>query len=191
MVRGGTEPRSHPPIHSQRLVTGVHSAPEQGNYLATRTTHHAPSPLPVDHCIVAGHDRWPFDGVHRASRKRHFGPVEPVPVLKKKGTTSKREKSTVNMGSVRTTTVRQMVEIGVVPHGSVLDQLLLPDLGHVSPGSLGTTTGAEVGPRLPDGAQGCSRPYEACRSMQPGTKPIRRRTRCAPGRALGLNGPHR
>ncbi|HOZ41146.1 MAG: hypothetical protein IPO05_13700 [Flavobacteriales bacterium] len=71
----------------------------------------------------------------------HFGPVEPVPVLKKKGTTSKREKSTVNMGSVRTTTVRQMVEIGVVPHGSVLDQLLLPDLGHVSPGSLGTTNG--------------------------------------------------
>lgn len=54
----------------------------------------------------------------------HIGSVEPVPAMKKKGTKTRTSKVIVKRNAVRSTAVRHLVEIGALPYGSVLDQLL-------------------------------------------------------------------
>jgi hypothetical protein len=54
----------------------------------------------------------------------HIGSVEPVPAMKKKATKARTSKVMIKRNAVRSTGVRHLVEIGALPSGSVLDQLL-------------------------------------------------------------------
>jgi hypothetical protein len=73
----------------------------------------------------------PARAFHAHPVSAHIGPVEPVPSLKKKGTKTRTATALAKRTEVRSTAVRPLVEVGALPYGSVLDQLLFPERDRV------------------------------------------------------------